>query len=111
MKNYVDFFKIDNGLLGVINFNNMIPVNKDNYEIIDLNKIELSVDDKKYRELLKNQIYWLNKNNIQVKQKSKKLYDKYLNKSLNKSIYERCCNFPLLEKKCDEYSKEKVLLK
>ena len=42
----------------------MIPVNKDNYEIIDLNKIELSVDDKKYRELLKNQIYWLNKNNI-----------------------------------------------
>ena len=86
MKNYVDFFKIDNGLLGVINFNNMIPVNKDNYEIIDLNKIEL-------------------------KQKSKKLYDKYLNKSLNKSIYERCCNFPLLEKKCDEYSKEKVLLK
>ena len=74
------FFKIDNGLLGVINFNNMIPVNKDNYEIIDLNKIELSVDDKKYRELLKNQIYWLNKNNIQVKQKSKKLYDKYLNK-------------------------------
>lgn len=111
MKNYVDFFKIDNGLLGVINFNNMIPVNKDNYEIIDLNKIELSVDDKKYRELLKNQIYWLNKNNIQVKQKSKKLYDKYLNKSLNKNIYERCCNFPLLEKKCDEYSKEKVLLK
>ncbi len=76
------FFKIDNGLLGVINFNNMIPVNKDNYEIIDLNKIELSVDDKKYRELLKNQIYWLNKNNIQVKQKSKKLYDKYLNKKV-----------------------------
>ena len=48
MKNYVDFFKIDNGLLGVINFNNMIPVNKDNYEISDLNMIELRF----------NQIQW-----------------------------------------------------
>lgn len=28
MKNNIDFIKIDNGKLGVINLNNMIPVNK-----------------------------------------------------------------------------------
>ena len=38
MKNNIDFFKIDNGTLGVINFNNMIPVYKDNYDVITLNK-------------------------------------------------------------------------
>lgn len=29
---------MDNGKLGVINFNNMIPVNKSNYNIIGLNE-------------------------------------------------------------------------
>ena len=42
MKNNIDFFKIDNGTLGVINFNNMIPVYKDNYDVITLNKHNLS---------------------------------------------------------------------
>ena len=30
MKNTVDFFKIKNGELGAVNFNNMIPVNENN---------------------------------------------------------------------------------
>ena len=38
MRNTLDFFKIKDGELGVINFNNMIPVNKDSYKLIDLNK-------------------------------------------------------------------------
>lgn len=67
MSNTIDFFKIDNGVLGAINFNNMIPVSKDNYEVISLNRYNLSKEESKYQELLKNQIEWLNKNYIQVK--------------------------------------------
>ena len=110
MSNTIDFFKIDNGVLGAINFNNMIPVSKDNYEVIYLNRYNLSKEESKYQELLKNQIEWLNKNYIQVKKSSMLLYQKYKNKKLDKNIYDRCCNFPLLEVKCDEYNKEKVLI-
>ena len=38
MKNTIDFLKIKNGELGAVNFNNMIPVKKKNYLLIDLNK-------------------------------------------------------------------------
>lgn len=38
MKNTLDFFKIKDGELGVVNFNNMIPVKEDNYSIIYLNR-------------------------------------------------------------------------
>lgn len=34
----------------------------------------------------------------------KKLYEKYLNGTLDKNIFERCCNFKLLEEKCLEYN-------
>ena len=33
MKNNIDFLKIADGKLGVINFNNMIPVSEKNYEL------------------------------------------------------------------------------
>lgn len=37
--------------------------------------------------------------------KSKLLYNLYKNKKLPKNVENRCCNFPLLEKKCKEYNK------
>ena len=37
MKNTIDFFKIKNGELGAVNFNNMIPVTNLNYTLVDLN--------------------------------------------------------------------------
>ena len=33
-----------------------------------------------------------------------KLYDKYINGTLDKNIAKRCCNFKLLEEKCKEYN-------
>lgn len=83
MHNTIDFFKIENGKLGAINFNNMIPVTKGNYKIIDLNKNNLSSKEKKYQELLKDQLNWLNENYIQVKNKSYKLYNMYVNQKLS----------------------------
>lgn len=38
IKNTLDLMKIDNGNYGVVNFNNMIPVNSKNYREFDLNK-------------------------------------------------------------------------
>jgi len=105
MKNTIDFFKIENGKLGAINFNNMIPVTKDNYKIIYLNKKTSTLKEKKYQELLKDQLEWLNANYIQVRNKSYKLYNLYINQKLSSNIRNRCCDFTLFEEKCNEYIK------
>ena len=52
MKNNIDFLKMDNGLLGAINFNNMFPVPKELYFEKDIN-LEADI---KYKNLLINQI-------------------------------------------------------
>ena len=44
MKNVLDLIKINDGIYGVVNINNMIPVRDDNYTLFDLNK---KSDDKK----------------------------------------------------------------
>jgi len=104
MKNTLDFFKIKDGKLVAINFNNMIPVNKTNYSLIDLEKETLTLNEQKYQKLLREQLDWLNTNYYQVRKKSFKLYEKYNNGTLPKNIMERCCNFKLLEIKCSEYN-------
>lgn len=61
MKNTIDFHKINNGLYGAINFNNMIPVPD-----MCLAKIIPDVEscknkkDKEYALLLQNQLTWCN---------------------------------------------------
>ena len=106
MKNTLDFFKIKNGELGAVNFNNMIPVNINNYSLIDLNKEVSSIEESKYQKLLREQLLWLNSNYYQVKNKSFKLYQLYNNEKLPQNIRSRCCNFKLLEEKCMEYNKK-----
>lgn len=98
MKTTLDFLKIENRNLGAINFNNMLPVTNKNIIKLDLNKKCLTKTEEKYTKLLKEQIFWLNRNNNKLYGRSKKLYDKYINGTLNKSIAKRCCNFRLLEK-------------
>ena len=106
MKNMLDFLKIKNGELGVINFNNMIPVTSKNYLFINLNSDKLDSNiDKKYKKMLREQVIQLNKNNIQVRKKSNVLYKLYTNGKLPLNIIKRCCNFKLLEEKCLEYNR------
>ena len=105
MKNTLDFFKIKDGELGAVNFNNMIPVNENNYSLVDLNKETLTIAELKYQKLLREQLDWLNANYKQIKNKSFKLYKLYSNGKLPENIKVRCCNFKLLEKKCAEYNK------
>jgi len=105
MKNKLDFLRLDNGKLGAVNFNNMIPVNISNIVVLDLNKNNKNKEELKYQKLLKSQIYWLNRNNEKLYSRSKKLYNDYISGKLDERIFSRCCNFKLLEEKCNEYNK------
>lgn len=103
IKNTLDLMKIDNGNYGVVNFNNMIPVNSKNYRKFDLNK-NYKDKAKKFRiELLRNQLRWLTVHKKEVYRKSKLLYNLYKNDKLPKNVKNRCCNFILLEEKCQNY--------
>lgn len=104
MKNNIDIIKIDGGRLGVVNFNNMIPVTSDNYEIVDLNVKPKDPSELKRQILLKSQLLWLNKNIKNVKGKAVRLYEMQKTDRLPNRIKSRCCNFKLLEEKCREYN-------
>ena len=98
MKNGKDFRKINNGLYGAINFNNMIPV-------LDSALIEIdiaNISDVKYRRLLQNQY-----NSIRADEKGilrtaenlrKLIFEDENNLSEHdKIVKQRCCNLVLLE--------------
>lgn len=104
IKNKLDFLRLDEGKLGAINFNNMIPVQNNNILIINLDKKALNESEEKYRKLLKKQIYWLNRNHEKVFGRAEKLYNNFINDVLPNTIKDRCCNFKLLESKCKEYN-------
>lgn len=109
LKSKLDFLKIDHGKLGAINFNNMLPVTEKNIIVLDLNKKVSSESEEKYLKLLKEQLYWLNRHSDKLYGRSRKLYDKYINGTLDRNIKKRCCNFLLLEEKCSEYNlREKI---
>ena len=86
----------------------MLPVENKNVFVIDLDKKNLSKNEKKYYKLLKEQIFWLNRNNSSLYNRAKNLYDKYMNDTLPQNIKQRCCNFKLLEEKCLEYNKVNI---
>ena len=103
LKNTIDLIKINNGKLGVVNLNNMIPVMKNNYEEFDLNKKTENKEEMLRLKLLKKQLRWLTSYKNDIYTKSKLLYNLYKNDKLPKNVQNRCCNFPLLEEKCQEY--------
>lgn len=105
MHNTLDFFKIKNGELGAINFNNMLPVMKNNYVEIDLYTKTSNLQEQKYQKMLKEQLSWLNANKEQIKNRSYRLYLKYQTNKLSANIKKRCCNYPLLESKSIEFNK------
>ncbi len=100
MKNSLDFMKIDSGTLGIINFNNKIPVKVEYLIKIDpSNIITAKIDEINYVNLLNKQLSWINKkvNEEKIIKKAIKLRELFLRKKLPKNIEERCVNFFLLE--------------
>lgn len=96
--NLVDIYKIDNGRLGILNINNMIPAS-----INVIEKINQNEQDNKYKNLLYNQINFINNDKDIVLMKIKKFFNLYDNNTLYKNIRERTCDFRLLEQKCEEW--------
>lgn len=97
-KDAVDIFKIKDGELGIVNINNMIPTPKEC--LVDYLTI---INDINYRNLLQEQLTYLNNNKRSLLSKVRQFRKRYQKGYLNKRILERCCDFRLLEDKCLEY--------
>lgn len=105
MKNQIDFFKIKNGELGAINFNNMIPV-----PISCLRKVNLCIldtDSKSeidYKNLLSNQLSWCNAHRAPIQKQAKKLYEAITCRKAWDQLRCRCCDFTMDERLYEEYT-------
>ena len=99
MKNSKDFRKIDNGKLGAINLNNMIPVIEE--ALIPLNFDE--IDDVKYRELLRRQYKAVALDEKNILAAATKLHQIVCSDEVSLTAYDRkikarCCKLSQLEK-------------
>ena len=96
----IDIFKIDNGKLGIININNMIPTPME-----CLTEVFYIIDDEKYKNLLQKQITFINLpiNSIKLINKVRHFQSEYKRNKLPEHILKRSCNFKLLEQKCKEW--------
>lgn len=99
MKNEVDFMKIKGGELGAINFNNMIPIVDSSAKIMEI----ATITDIKYKMLLINQIEFFNEYETEIINRATKLYKAYRTKKLRKAVFDRCCNFFVLESFAKKY--------
>lgn len=96
----LDIFKIDDGRLGVVNINNMIPTPM---ECVKEALPEIS--DNSYKILLENQITWVNNNKRYLFKKIDLFWEKYNLNLLSDNLKSRCCDFKLLEEKMRYYKK------
>ena len=99
MKDMQDFLRIDSGALGGINLNNMMPIPRRYLEKIEIEEIK----DLKYKKMLKAQMEWINTNSLRITNRARNLYYLVTEKKATKDLIFRCCDFKLLEKKCQVY--------
>lgn len=94
--------KLDDGKLGIMGFNNMIPVRK--YQLLDFDI--LKEPDENYKALLLKQLEFCEKNRQIIFDRAKKTYEKATNGKV--PFYRRnCCDFKRLESNCDKYKVKK----
>lgn len=109
MRSSRDFSKIldDNGkLIGVLNFNNMIPVNESVLIDIDITvRPGDSASDRAYKLLMRNQLKWCNVNRDLIRRKAAKLYRIVTERPETAyGLVKRCCDFKRLEQALDWWS-------
>lgn len=102
----MDFSKIEvNGkLLGVLNFNLMIPIEERQLQPVDTTILKRDRENiKYYKKLCSQELGWCQTNSEVICNKANVLYKKYIsNESF--SGRKRCLNFPKLEAECREYN-------
>lgn len=94
----IDIFKIDDGKLGVVNINNMIPT-----PIECITEVLPTITDDKYKILIQNQTTFINNNKSTLLKKVRQFRLQYDKGYLSENVKARCCDFYLLEKKCNDY--------
>ena len=94
----IDIYKIDDGKLGIININNMIPI-----PLTEITEAIKQTKDRKYKNLLSEQLTVINNDKRSLLNKIKNFQTMYWKHHLNQNILNRTCNFPLLEEKCEEW--------
>jgi len=99
----IDIWKIDDGKLGIININNMIPCPKE-----VLTEAIPTIKDATYKQLLQNQLTNINLCRDFLYKKIDIFFMQYYHKTMPERIYNRCCNLPLLECACDKYKKDNI---
>ena len=94
---------------------NIVPYNYNEKELRPYVGVLFKVKDfyyysplTRYCKLLRKQLYWINRNDSQVRNRAISMYQKYINNKLSPNMRKRCCNFKLLEEKCLEYNKNIV---
>ncbi|MDO4796619.1 MAG: type III toxin-antitoxin system ToxN/AbiQ family toxin [Coriobacteriales bacterium] len=102
MKNAVDFLRITDRrgkLIGVLNLNNMIPVNGDVIRPVNMTPgAHDSVETRKYKELLNDQLDWCNANVEVIVRKANRLYKLVTeHPERSRGLVKRCCDFTKLE--------------
>ncbi len=109
MKPRADFDKVidrHGKLIGVLNYNLMIPVEDAQIQLVDLsNKKGDTVADKHYKQLCVDELLWCRKNQEIIVNKANVLYDLCGEKSEYKGK-DRCLDFKKLEIICDKYNKK-----
>lgn len=112
MKNGRDFSKIydrKGRLIGVLNFNSMIPVTPDVIQRVNLR--DNPKDDQQnraFKVLMRNQIDWCNANADAIIQKANKLYAIVTTRpDAYRSLTRRCCDFKRLEETLSKWEDKK----
>jgi protein AbiQ len=104
MKNQIDFMKIDDGKLGAINFNNMIPVQTDCLYHVDIKIYSTdSKEDVAYKNLLSKQLSFCDKNRERIVKQAAQLYSLITSGKAWPSLVSRCCNYRIDEQMCLQY--------
>ena len=98
MKSGRHLMRIDGGNLGILGFNNMIPVHNSALIVFDINM----ESDQKYANLLRHQIAWINKHKADVLDHASKTY--FAMTKGNSFLARICCDFKKLEKACKQYN-------
>lgn len=110
MKPKADFDKITDKrgkLIGVLNYNLMIPVEEELLIKIDLEPRKLDQPaEKYYKQLCIDEITWCRKNQESIINKAKVLYDLCVG-DLTYKGKNRCLDFKKLETVCDKYIRKK----
>lgn len=90
--------KLDNGRLGMLGFNNMIPVPDSAIIPFDI----ADEPNRQYADLLRRQATIINRNKADIYDHASKTYYHVVTKK-NKFLMSICCDFTALEKACKRY--------